>query len=109
MKRRPEGERVLDRSRIVHAIARRPIARVRVAPLAVARIHLLLGYGRAAFNHGARFTARALHLDRTHMNRRRKYATGAGLALLVVTALPMGPQPVDAADHKDAPGTQADP
>jgi hypothetical protein len=43
------------------------------------------------------------------MNRRRKYATGVGLALLVVSALPMGSQPVDAADHKDAPGTMADP
>jgi hypothetical protein len=43
------------------------------------------------------------------MNRRRKYATGVGLALLVVSALPMGGQPVDAADHRDAPGTMADP
>ncbi len=43
------------------------------------------------------------------MNRRRKYATGVGLALLVVTALPMGPQPVDAADHRDGMAATDDP
>ena len=35
------------------------------------------------------------------MKRRRKLATSVGLGLLVVSALPMGSQPVDAADHND--------
>ena len=33
--------------------------------------------------------------------KRRKLAKGVGLALLVASALPMGSQPVDAADHND--------
>jgi len=38
------------------------------------------------------------------MQRRRKLATTLGTALLIAAALPLGSQ-VDAADHRDAPGT----
>jgi Domain of unknown function (DUF4331) len=41
------------------------------------------------------------------MTRRRKLATKLGAALLVAAALPLGSQ-VNAADHRDAPGTMAD-
>lgn len=77
--------------------------------LALAVIRMLLGYGRAAFNLALASRRAPITSNRTHMNRRRKLATSVGLGLLVVSALPMGSQPVDAADHRDAPGTQADP
>jgi hypothetical protein len=40
---------------------------------------------------------------------RRKLATTLGLGLLVASALPMGSQPVDAADHRDGMATTDDP
>lgn len=42
------------------------------------------------------------------MHRRTRLATKLGAALLVAATLPLGSR-VDAADHRDAPGTQADP
>ncbi|MBK6917360.1 MAG: DUF4331 family protein [Deltaproteobacteria bacterium] len=42
------------------------------------------------------------------MQRRTKLATKLGTALLVASTLPLGGR-VDAADHRDAPGTQAEP
>lgn len=41
------------------------------------------------------------------MTRRRKLAMRMGAGLLIAAALPLGSQ-VNAADHRDAPGTQAD-